>query len=66
MKKILFIPLLLLSGILFSQDFEGSWKLTHKNGEPVTDKEVIRIHQDGYFDYGAKEVGSKKFLNASG
>lgn len=66
MKKKLFIPFFLVFGIIFSQDFEGSWKLTHKNGEPVTDKEVVRIHQDGYFAYGAKEVGTNKFLSASG
>lgn len=66
MKKKLFIPFFLVFGIIFSQDFDGSWKLTHKNGEPVTDKEVVRIHQDGYFAYGAKEVGTNKFLSASG
>ena len=66
MKKNLFIPFFLICGLLFSQEFEGSWKLTHKNGEPVTDKEVVRINQDGYFAYGSKEVKTNKFLNASG
>src|SRR5690606_12988968 len=66
MKKKLFIPFFFVFGILFSQNFEGSWKLTHKNGEPVKDKEVVRIHHDGFFAYGANEVGTNKFLSASG
>lgn len=66
MKKSFLLITLLFSGILSSQEFEGSWKLVVKNGEPVTDREVIRINQDGYFAYGAKENDTNKFLSAGG
>src|SRR5690606_18943093 len=64
-------PMLLLLSVLFSinimaQDLEGAWKLTEENGEMLTDKEVIRIYQDGYFSYGAREKGTNKFLEAGG
>jgi len=51
---------------LWAQDIEGAWKLTHENGKAVTDKEYIKIYQDGYFAFGAKELGSNKFLGAGG
>ncbi len=66
MKKLVLLPVFLFCGIIFSQDLNGSWKLTHKNGEPVTDKEVVRINQDGYFAFGSKEAGTNKFLSAGG
>lgn len=49
-----------------AQNVEGAWKLTHQNGKPVNDKEFIKIYQDGYFAYGAKETATNKFLHAGG
>jgi hypothetical protein len=66
MKKILTIPLLFLAGMIYAQTIEGAWKMTHKDGKEVTDKEYIKIYQDGYFAFGAKEIGSNKFLGAGG
>lgn len=66
MNKIIIIPMVLFSTILFAQEMEGAWKLTHKNGEPVVKEEYIKIYQDGYFAYGAKVVGSNKFLSTGG
>lgn len=62
---------LLLLCLLFcfssnSQELEGAWKLFEENGEEVTDREVVKIYQDGYFAYGAKEKGTNKFLEAGG
>ncbi|MCC5937568.1 MAG: hypothetical protein JJU34_09810 [Lunatimonas sp.] len=51
---------------LNAQTIEGAWKLTHQNGKPVTNQEFIKIYQDGYFAYGAKETGTNKFLQAGG
>lgn len=56
---------LILTPVL-AQSIEGSWKLTHENGKPVTDKEYIKIYQDGYFSFGAKELVSNKFLGTGG
>lgn len=50
----------------WAQNIEGAWKLTHENGKPVTDKEYIKIYQDGYFAFGAKELDGNKFLGAGG
>lgn len=66
MNKLMIIPLLMVSSLLNAQDLEGSWKLTHQNGEQVTQEETIRIYQDGYFAYGAKELESNKFLSTGG
>ncbi|MFD2201639.1 hypothetical protein [Shivajiella indica] len=66
MKNLLFLPLLFISGVLIAQNIEGAWKMTHQNGQPVTDKEYVKIYQDGYFAFGAKEVGSNKFVGAGG
>ncbi|MFC4870390.1 hypothetical protein [Negadavirga shengliensis] len=63
----LFLTLcILLSFSVFGQDLEGAWKLTHQNGNAVKDREFIKIYQDGYFAYGAKELGSNKFLHTGG
>lgn len=56
----------LFCGILSAQNFEGAWKLIQENGEPLTKREVIRINQDGYFAYGAKEIENNNFLSAGG
>jgi hypothetical protein len=66
MNKLLTISLVLFSTIVNAQDLEGAWKLTHKNGEPVMKEEHVKIYQDGYFAYGAKETASNKFLSAGG
>lgn len=65
-KNILNFLVLLISGILFAQDFEGAWKLTHLNGEPVTNREVIKISQNGYFALGSRDVKDNSFLGAAG
>ncbi|WP_029037568.1 hypothetical protein [Salinimicrobium xinjiangense] len=66
MKKLILFPLLLFFGMSSAQDLEGSWKLVEKNGTPVSDRETIRIYQDGYFTYGTKQVGTNKFIEAGG
>lgn len=66
MKKILILPLLFMMGSLFAQNLEGAWKLTHQNGKEVKDKTFIKIYQDGYFSFGAKETDTNKFISAGG
>lgn len=66
MKGYLLLPLLLLAFFVHGQQIDGAWKLTQQNGKAVTDKEYIKIYQDGYFAFGAKEVGSNKFISAGG
>ncbi len=66
MKKLLILPFLFFLGILYAQDLHGSWKMTHQNGSQVTDKEYVKIYQDGYFSFGAKEAGTNKFISAGG
>lgn len=57
---------LLITATLFAQSLNGSWQLTHENGEMLTKNEVIAIYQDGYFAVGAKEAHTNKFLYAYG
>lgn len=66
MKKFLIIPLLLIIGFTYGQDIEGAWKLTHQNGQMVTDAEYIKIIQDDYFAFGAKKLENNHFLAAGG
>lgn len=66
MKKLLFLPLLFLGGLLYAQSLEGAWKMTQQDGQPVTDKEYVKIYQDGYFAFGAKENNGNKFIGAGG
>ena len=66
MKSILFIICFSFSTALFSQQLDGAWLLTHQNGEAITDKEFIKIYQDGYFSFGAKALAGNKFLYAGG
>lgn len=66
MKKILVLLFMLLPGLSFAQSIEGAWKMTHQNGKTMIDKEYIKIYQDGYFAFGAKEVGTNKFVGAGG
>lgn len=57
---------ILITSSFFAQSLEGSWQLTHENGEMLTKNEVIAIYQDGYFAVGAKEAATNKFLHAYG
>lgn len=66
MKNILILPLLFFVASLTAQNLEGSWKMSHQNGKPVTDKEIVKIFQDGYFSFGAKELDGDKFISAGG
>ncbi|MHA7129491.1 hypothetical protein [Algoriphagus namhaensis] len=66
MKKLLILPLLFLFGLLQAQDIEGSWKLTHQNGKPVTDEEYVKIIVDDYFAFGAKSLKDNHFIAAGG
>lgn len=65
-NSVLFLTLFFFCGILDAQNFEGSWKLIQENGVSVSNREVIRINQDGYFAIGAKEIGTNNFLSAVG
>ncbi|MDR7129865.1 hypothetical protein J2X69_002211 [Algoriphagus sp. 4150] len=63
--------LLLFSTILFfglanAQSLDGAWKLTHQDGKEVKDKEYIKIYQDDYFAFGAKQVADNHFVGAGG
>jgi len=62
--------LLFLSLFIFdwagAQSLNGSWKLTHQDGKKVADKEFIKIYQDGYFAFGAKELDGNHFISAGG
>lgn len=66
MKYLVALMLGLFAFSLNAQTIEGAWKLTHQNGKPVANQEFIKIYQDGYFAYGAKETGTNKFLHAGG
>ncbi|MBD3626856.1 hypothetical protein [Cyclobacterium sp.] len=66
MKTLLILFLVALGTFASAQDLEGAWKLTHQNGDPVTEREFIKIYQDGYFAFGAKEIAGNKFLMAGG
>lgn len=66
MKKLLTLPFLLFSILLSAQSIEGAWKLTHQNGQPITNAEYIKLIQDGYFAFGAKLMEGNKFLGAGG
>ncbi|MGY6520827.1 MAG: hypothetical protein ACXIUD_03805 [Mongoliitalea sp.] len=66
MKKLLILPFLFLGSILVAQSIEGAWKLTHQNGQEITNAEYIKLIQDGYFAFGAKLMDGNKFLGAGG
>ena len=66
MKKIILLPLLFCFGIISAQELDGAWKLIQKNGETVSDREVIKIVQDGYFALGSKNLSNNEFLGAAG
>lgn len=66
MKAFFTLFSLLIATPFFAQSLDGSWQLTHENGEMLTKNEVIAIYQDGYFAVGAKEARTNKFLYAYG
>lgn len=66
MKKYLLIPFLFLAGWVSGQSLNGSWKLISQNGKPVTDQEFIKIYQDDYFAFGAKNTSDNAFIGAGG
>jgi len=66
MKSICATVLLLSVFLSNAQSLDGAWMLTHKDGKAVTDKEVVRIYQDGYFAYGAKAAQDNSFISAGG
>jgi hypothetical protein len=69
MKRIIMLMmsvLMLTFGRISAQQLEGAWKLIRQNGNAVNDREFIKLFQDGYFAFGARESGSNKFLGAGG
>lgn len=66
MKKLLVLPFLCLLSLAYGQSLEGAWKMTHQNGQLVTDVEYIKIYQDDYFSFGAKNVADNHFIGAGG
>jgi len=66
MKKLILLPLLFCFGIISAQELDGAWKLIEKDGESVSDREVIKIIQDGYFALGSKNLSDNEFLGAAG
>ncbi|HSJ66351.1 MAG TPA: hypothetical protein VK921_01695 [Anditalea sp.] len=66
MKTLSLLIFLLISNNLFSQELEGAWQLTHVNGKEISDKEFVKIYQDGYFSFGAKSIPSNEFQSAGG
>ncbi len=66
MKKIILLPLFLIIGFIHAQSIEGAWKMTQSNGKEVTDTEYIKIYQDDYFAFGAKNKEDNHFIGAGG
>lgn len=67
MKSLLIISLILFSsGILIGQELEGAWKLIEEDSKEITDRETIKIYQDGYFAFGTKQTESNEFIKAGG
>lgn len=66
MRKLILVFLFIFPLALSSQELEGAWKLIRSNGEPVTDREVIKLYKDDYFTFGGKEIPSNHFLAAGG
>jgi hypothetical protein len=66
MKTLITFALLFCFGWVQAQSIEGAWKMTHQNGEEVTDVEYIKIYQDDYFAFGAKKVTDNAFVGAGG
>ena len=63
---ILFFTALLFFSWAEAQSLQGAWKLTHQDGQEVKDIEYIKIYQDDYFAFGAKQVADNHFISAGG
>lgn len=63
---LLFVITMFFFSLSNAQSLEGAWKLTHQDGKKVRDKEYIKIYQDGYFAFGAKELKDNHFIGAGG
>lgn len=63
---ILFFTALIFFSWAEAQSLEGAWKLTHQDGQEVKDIEYIKIYQDDYFAFGAKQVADNHFISAGG
>jgi len=66
MKTTLLLAFLFISGFISAQTLDGAWKLTHQNGKEVTEVEYIKIYQDNYFSFGAKQISDNHFIAAGG
>jgi hypothetical protein len=66
MKNLFLIPCLFLFSFLQAQNIEGAWKLVSQNGKNVEDELVVKIIQDGYFSFGAKDAKTDQFIGAGG
>jgi hypothetical protein len=60
------LAFLFFSALVGAQNLEGAWKMTHQNGKEMTDVEYIKIYQDNYFSFGAKQVSDNHFIGAGG
>jgi len=63
MKAFFTLFSILIATTLFAQSLDGSWQLTHENGEMLTKNEVIAIYQDGYFAIASYNHESNKLPN---
>ncbi|MFC5626431.1 hypothetical protein [Algoriphagus winogradskyi] len=63
---ILFFTALIFFSWAEAQSLQGAWKLTHQDGQEVKDIEYIKIYQDDYFAFGAKQVADNHFISAGG
>lgn len=66
MKKLILLPLLISFGILQAQNLNGAWRLAQQDGDDVTEIEYIKIYQDDYFAFGAKQISDNHFIAAGG
>ncbi len=63
---VLFFVSLFFFSLVDAQSLDGAWKLTHQDGQEVKDIEYIKVYQDEYFAYGAKQVADNHFISAGG
>lgn len=66
MKNLMTAFALLALSVVNAQNMEGAWRLTTQNGKPMTQMEYIKIYQDGYMAFGARETATNKFVSAGG
>ena len=66
MKTTMLLAFLFFATLVGAQNLEGAWKMTHQNGKEITEVEYIKIYQDDYFAFGAKQVSDNHFIGAGG